>query len=198
MRARACRHARTRARACRHARRDRRYARKGRTSPPAQEPPEITRVIVHFIAPPSAAATAADPFPRPPPSATAPATAATATAAPPPVQARARAAGWCYPVGCQRCILEAGPARTHVIIITCSYPSRQRRARQARSTGTGPAPAAQGPSGTVSATYGLVLPREKTYTSPFWGAGGSACRAPMEEGMRGTSSALVIEQPLHM
>ena len=115
---------------------------------------------------------------------------------PPPVQARARAAGWCYPVGCQRCILETGPARTHAIIMTCSYPSRQRRARQARSTGTGPAPAAQGPSGTVTATYGLVLPREKTCTSPFWGASGSACQAQMEEGMRGTSSVLVIERAL--
>ncbi len=39
---------------------------------------------------------------------------------------------------------------------------------------------------------------EKTCTSPFWRAGGSACRAPMEKGMRGTSSVLIIEQPLHL
>jgi hypothetical protein len=39
---------------------------------------------------------------------------------------------------------------------------------------------------------------KKTCTSPFWGAGGSACRAPTEQGMCGTSSALVIEQPLHL
>ena len=43
------------------------------------------------------------------------------------------------------------------------------RAGQARSTDTGPAPAAQGPSGTVTATYGLVLPREKSCKSPFGG-----------------------------
>ena len=58
--------------------------------------------------------------------------------------------------------------------------------------------AAQGPSGTVTATNGLVLLREKMYARPFWGAGGSACRAPMEEGTRGTSSALVIERSLHL
>ena len=28
------------------------------------------------------------------------------------------------PVGCQRCILETGPSRTHIVVITCSYPSR--------------------------------------------------------------------------
>ena len=45
-------------------------------------------------------------------------------------------------VGCQRCILEAGPACTHVVIIMCSYPSRQRRARQGpqHRARTGPAP----------------------------------------------------------
>ena len=34
------------------------------------------------------------------------------------------------PVGCQHCIQETGPSRTHVIIITCSDSSRQGRARQ--------------------------------------------------------------------
>ena len=44
----------------------------------------------------------------------------------------------------------------------------------------------------------IFPPREKTCTSPFGGAGGSACRALTEQRMRGTSSAFVIEQPLHL
>ena len=44
----------------------------------------------------------------------------------------------------------------------------------------------------------VVPPHEKTCTSPFWGAGGSACRAPIKEGMCWTSSAFVIEQTLHL
>ena len=34
------------------------------------------------------------------------------------------------PVGCQHCVQETGPSRTHVIIITCSDSSWQGRARQ--------------------------------------------------------------------
>ncbi len=40
---------------------------------------------------------------------------------------------------------------------------------------------------------------EKTCTSPFSGAGSSACRMPMEDETRGTSSVLIIiELALHM
>jgi hypothetical protein len=69
----------------------------------------------------------------------------------------------------------------------------------ARSTGgTGPS---NGPKNTpIRACYGMVLHREnlKACTSPFCGVGGSVCGAPIEQGVCGTSSALVIERTLHV
>jgi hypothetical protein len=38
----------------------------------------------------------------------------------------------------------------------------------------------------------MVPHREKACTIPFWGAGGSARQAPMEQETRGISSVLVI------
>ena len=44
----------------------------------------------------------------------------------------------------------------------------------------------------------LHVEAKKTCTSSSSDAGGSACRAPIEQGMCGTSSALVIERALHV
>ena len=70
------------------------------------------------------------------------------------------------PVGCQRCILEAGPARAHVqVVITCSYPSRQRRARQ------GPQHRRQ-PAAPPPAASSAWIWREQTWTRGRWWEGG--------------------------